>query len=219
MIKKLTTISALILIGTQLSAEGFNDNYLQVGYTSSNYKFVDEIMDIKGSLEIGNGFSIIGRYARETGDWYDPGEYETSTYTGIRVGIGKAFDLNDNTEITTSISYLDYDLKQTRKPDCCSTTFNTSGETDGYIASVGIRNMSKNDFETSLQINSWHGGKMKSKSNEFEFSVMKHLNDSLGIGFRALHHKAKPSVVYNSNRSISYKASWTEYGLFVRTSF
>ena len=120
-------ISAIILIGTQLSADGFNDNYLQVGYTSSNYKFVDEIMDIKGSFEIGNGFSIIGRYTRETGDWYDTGEYETSTYTGIKVGIGKAFDLNDNTDITTSISYLDYDLKQTRKPNCCSTTFNSSG--------------------------------------------------------------------------------------------
>ena len=68
--------------------------------------FVDEIMDIKGSVEIGNGFSIIGRYARETGDWYDPGEYETSTYTGIKVGIGKAFDLKDNTDITTSIFEL-----------------------------------------------------------------------------------------------------------------
>ena len=36
---------------------------------------------------------------------------ETSTYTGIKVGIGKAFNLNDNTDITSSISYLDYDLK------------------------------------------------------------------------------------------------------------
>ncbi|MDB4110916.1 hypothetical protein N9564_03715 [Amylibacter sp.] len=211
MIKKLTTISALILIGTQLSADGFNDNYLQVGYTSSNYKFVDEIMDIKGSFEIGNGFSIIGRYARETGDWYDPGEYETSTYTGIRVGIGKAFNLNDNTDITTSISYLDYDLKQTRKPNCCSTTFNSSGETDSYIASVGVRNMSVNNFETSLQINSFRGGKLKSKSNEVELSIMKHLNDRLGFGVRALHHDAAPAVSYNSD--------WTEYGLFVRTSF
>ena len=211
MIKKLTIISSLILIGTQLSADGFNDNYLQVGYTSSNYKFVDEIMDIKGSVEIGNGFSIIGRYTRETGDWYDPGEYETSTYTGIRVGIGKAFHLNDNTDITTSISYLDYDLKQTQKYNSSSTITNTSSKTDGYIASVGIRNMSANDFETSLQINSWFGGKLKSKSNEIEFSVIKHLNDRLGFGVRALHHDAAPAVSFNSD--------WTEYGLFVRTSF
>ena len=217
--KKLLVTAFIAITGTQLSADGFNDNYLQVGYTSSNYKFVDEIMDIKGSVEIGNGFSIIGRYTRETGDWYDPGVYETSTYTGIKVGIGKAFDLNDNTDITTSISYLDYDLKQTQKYNSSTTTTNTSSKTDGYIASVGIRNMSVNDFETSLQINSWFGGKLKSKSNEIEFSVIKHLNDRLGIGFRALHHKAKPSVVYNSDRSIRFKASWTEYGLFVRTSF
>ena len=219
MIKKLTIIFSLILIGTQLSADGFNDNYLQVGYTSSNYKFVDEIMDIKGSVEIGNGYSIIGRYTRETGDWYDPGEYETSTYTGIKVGIGKVFNFNDNTDITTSISHLDYDLKQTLLIINSNTLTSSSGKTDGYIASVGVRNMSTNDFETSLQVNSWHGGKLKSKSNEIEFSVIKHLNDRLGIGFRALHHKAKPSVVYNSDRSVRHKASWTEYGLFVRTSF
>ena len=209
--KKLLVTAFIAITGTQLSADGFNDNYLQVGYTSSNYKFVDEIMDIKGSVEIGNSFSIIGRYARETGEWSDPGEYETSTYTGIRVGIGKAFNLNDNTDITTSISYLDYDLKQTQKYNSSSTTTNTSSKTDSYIASVGIRNMSANDFETSLQINSWHGGKLKSKSNEVELSIMKHLNDRLGIGVRALHHDAAPAVSYNSD--------WTEYGLFVRTSF
>ena len=209
--KKLLVTAFIAITGTQLSADGFNDNYLQVGYTSSNYKFVDEIMDIKGSVEIGNSFSIIGRYARETGEWSDPGEYETSTYTGIRVGIGKAFNLNDNTDITTSISYLDYDLKQTQKYNSSSTTTNTSSKTDSYIASVGIRNMSANDFETSLQINSWFGGKLKSKSNEVELSIMKHLNDRLGFGVRALHHDAAPAVSYNSD--------WTEYGLFVRTSF
>ena len=71
--------------------------------------------------------------------------------------------------------------------------------------------MSANDFETSLQINSWFGGKLKSKSNEVELSIMKHLNDRLGFGVRALHHDAAPAVSYNSD--------WTEYGLFVRTSF
>lgn len=44
--KKLLVTAFIAITGTQLSADGFNDNYLQVGYTSSNYKFVDEIMDI-----------------------------------------------------------------------------------------------------------------------------------------------------------------------------
>ena len=212
MIKKLITISTLILIGTQLSADGFNDNYLQVGYTSSNFKFVDEIMDIKGSLEIGNGFSIIGRYGRETGEWSDPGEYETSTYSGYRVGIGKAYSLNVNTDITSSISYFDYTYKQTIKPNWSSTTTSRpTTKADSYIASVGVRNMSLNNFETNLQINAYRGGKLKSKSNEVELSVIKHVNDKLGFGLRALHHDAAPVVSYNSD--------FTEYGLFIRTSF
>ena len=212
MIKKLITISTLILIGTQLSADGFNDNYLQVGYTSSNFKFVDEIMDIKGSLEIGNGFSIIGRYGRETGEWSDPGEYETSTYSGSRVGIGKAYSFNGNTDITSSISYLDYTFKQTIKPNWRSTTTSRpTTKADSYIGSVGVRNMSPNNFETNLQINAFRGGKMKSKSNEVELSVIKHFNDKLGFGLRVLHHDAAPAV--------SYKSDFTEYGLFIRTSF
>ena len=212
MIKKLTTISTIILMGTQLSADGFNDNYLQVGYTSSNFKFVDEIMDIKGSVELGNGFSIIGRYGRETGEWSDPGEYETSTYSGYRIGIGKVYRLNGNTEITSSISYLDYTFKQTIKPNWRSTTTSRpTTKADSYIGSVGVRNMSPNNFETNLQINAFRGGKMKSKSNEVELSVIKHFNDKLGFGLRVLHHDAAPAA--------SYKSDFTEYGLFIRTSF
>ena len=212
MIKKLITISTLILIGTQLSADGFNDNYLQVGYTSSNFKFVDEIMDIKGSLEIGNGFSIIGRYGRETGEWSDHGEYETSTYSGYRVGIGKAYSFNGNTDITSSISYLDYTFKQTIKPNWRSTTTSRpTTKADSYIGSVGVRNMSPNNFETNLQINAFRGGKMKSKSNEVELSVIKHFNDKLGFGLRVLHHDSAPAA--------SYKSDFTEYGLFIRTGF
>ena len=137
--KKLLTmalISQTLLFSSNTSAEGFNDNFFQAGYSTSNYKFVDEIMDIKGSVEIGNNFSILGRYARETGDWSDPGEYETSTYTGTTIGIVRTFEGDTNTEITSSLSYLDYDLKQTRKADGSSTTTNSSSKTDSYIASI-----------------------------------------------------------------------------------
>jgi hypothetical protein len=60
-------------------------------------------------------------------------------------------------------------------------------------------------------MNAFRGGTLKSKSNEVELSVIKHFNDKLGIGLRALHHDAAPAVSYNSD--------FTEYGLFVRTSF
>ena len=59
--KKIITMALMtipMLFSSNILAEGFNDNYLQVGYSTSNYKFVDEIMDIEGSVEIGNNFSI-----------------------------------------------------------------------------------------------------------------------------------------------------------------
>ena len=207
----MTLISLPMLFSSNISAEGFNDNYFQVGYSTSNYKFVDEIMDLKGSVEIGNDFSILGRYARETGDWRDPGEYETSTYTGTTVGIGKTFELDTNTNITSSLSYLDYDLKQTRKADGSTITTNSSSKTDTYILSLGVRNLSDSGIQTNLKINIWRAGKLKSKSNEIELEVIKHFTETLAIGGRVLRHDAKPAS--------SYKSDWTETGIFVRRSF
>ena len=212
--KKILTMALMtipMLFSSNILAEGFNDNYLQVGYSTSNYKFVDEIMDIEGSVEIGNNFSILGRYARETGDWRDPLEYETSTYTGTTIGIGKTFELDTNTSVTSSLSYLDYDLKQTQKYDSSSTTNHTSSKTNTYIASVGVRNLSDSGIQTNLKLNIWRAGKLKSKSNEIELELMKHFSDTLAIGIRVLRHDAKPASSYNSD--------WTETGIYVRRSF
>jgi len=207
----MTLISLPMLFSLNISAEGFNDNYLQVGYSTNNFKFVDEIMELKGSIEIGNNFSILGRYARETGDWRDPGEYETSTYTRTRIGIGKTFEVDTNTDITSSLSFFDYDLKQTLKADSSTTTTNSSSKSDSYFASVGVRNLSDSGIQTNLKLNFWRGGKAKSKSNEIELEVMKHFTETLAIGGRVLRHDAKPAI--------SYKSDWTETGVFVRRSF
>ena len=207
----MTLISLPMLFSSNISAEGFNDNYFQVGYSTNNFKFVDEIMELKGSVEIGNDFSILGRYARETGDWRDPGEYETSTYTRTRIGIGKTFEIDTNTDITSSLSYLDYDIKKTRQANGSSTITNTSSKTDSYFASVGVRNLSDSGIQTNLKLNFWRAGKLKSKSNEIELEIIKHFTETLAIGGRVLRHDAKPAS--------SYKSDWTETGIFVRRSF
>ena len=207
----MTLISLPMLFSSNILAEGFNDNYFEVGYATNNFKFVDEIMELKGSIEIGNGFSILGRYARETGDWRDPGEYETSTYTRTRIGVGKTFEVNANTDITTSLSYIDYDMKQTRQADGSSTITNTSAKSDSYFASLGVRNLSDSGIQTNIKLNIPRGGKLKSKAYEIELEVMKHFSDTLAIGGRVLRHDAKPASSYNSD--------WTETGIFVRRSF
>ena len=58
--KKLLNVALIgltVLFSSNILAEGFNDNFLQVGYSTSNFKFIDEIIDIEGSVEIGNNFS------------------------------------------------------------------------------------------------------------------------------------------------------------------
>ena len=212
--KKLITITLIslpMLFSLNISAEGFNDNYFQAGYSTSNYKFVDKIMDIKGSVEIGNDFSILGRYARETGDWRDPGEYETSTYTSMIIGIGKSFEVGTNTSITSSLSYWDYDLKQTRQADGSSTITNSSSKTNTYIASLGVRNLSESGIESSFKFSRLGGGKAVSYANEVELEIMKHFNETIAIGGRVLRRDDKPASSYNSD--------WTETGIFVRRSF
>ena len=207
----MTLISLPMLFSSNILAEGFNDNYFEAGYATNNFKFVDEIMELKGSIEIGNGFSILGRYARETGDWRDPGEYETSTYTRTRIGVGKTFEVNANTDITSSLSYIDYDIKKTRQADGSSTITNTSAKSDSYFASLGVRNLSDSGIQTNIKLNIPRGGKLKSKAYEIELEVMKHFSDTLAIGGRVLRHDAKPASSYNSD--------WTETGIFVRRSF
>ena len=209
--KKLLLLFLIPFLSTPLLAEGFNDNYLQVGYSTSNYKFVDEIMDIKSSVEIGNDYSILGRYARETGDWRDPGEYETSTYTSTIIGIGKTFEVDANTSITSSLSYWDYDIKQTRQADGSSTITNTSSKTNTYIGSLGVRNLSESGIESSFKFSRIGGGKVTSYSNEFELEIMKHFNETLAIGGRVLRRDNPPSS--------SHESDFTETGIFVRRSF
>ena len=129
----------------------------------------------------------------------------------IREGIGKSFEVGTNTSITSSLSYWDYDLKQTRQADGSSTITNTSSKTDSYFASVGVRNLSDSGIQTNLKLNFWRGGKVKLKSNEIELEVMKHFTDTLAIGVSVMR--------YDARQGVPHLAKWTETGIFVRRSF
>ena len=102
-------------------------------------------------------------------------------------------------------------LLKTAKLNSSTTTTNTSSKSDYYTASVGVRNLSESGLETSLKFNIWRAGKLKSKSNEIELEVIKHINENFAIGGRVLRHDAKPAR--------DYKSDWTEYSIFVRRSF
>jgi len=85
----------IIFFSSNIFAEGFNDNYFQLGFESSDssvlekdlygqiasverqadgvtkLKIADKITDIRGSISLGQNVSLIGSYATETGKWTD----------------------------------------------------------------------------------------------------------------------------------------------------
>jgi hypothetical protein len=209
-VKKILLILSITFLSTQLFAEGFNDNYIQLGYSTNDYKFIDKITTISGSAEFGNNYSILGSYTYEEGDWNDPGEYEKLKVDLYSFGIGKAFELNSNTDITSSLMYVDYDTKQTCTKDSgvdCTSSYSDGGTSTSnyYTASIGIRNLSKSGLEMSFKYTIWRAGKLKPKSNETELALMKNLTENYAIGGSVLSHKKE--------------ADWTEYGIFVRRNF
>ena len=111
---KLKTLLQTLLVITSLStlADGFNDNYVQLDYTSNDYKHDDNTRILSGSKELDNGLLLLGSYSYMTADWNDPGEYEEKTVKTISVGIGKAINLTSKTDFTSSLIYSDYDSKQ-----------------------------------------------------------------------------------------------------------
>ena len=208
--KKLLLLFLIPFLSTPLLAEGFNDNYIQLGYSTNDYKFIDKITTISGSAEFGNNYSILGSYTYEEGDWNDPGEYEKLKVDLYSFGIGKAFELNSNTDITSSLMYVDYDTKQTCTKDSgvdCTSSYSDGGTSTSnyYTASIGIRNLSKSGLEMSFKYTIWRAGKLKPKSNETELALMKNLTENYAIGGSVLSHKKE--------------ADWTEYGIFVRRNF
>ena len=110
--KKLLLLFLIPFLSTPILAEGFNDNYLQLGYSTSDYKHTDKITNISGSAEFGNNYSIWGGYFYETGDWNDPQEYETLKYDKLLIGFGKSFPVSSSADITSSFSYDKWNSKK-----------------------------------------------------------------------------------------------------------
>ena len=204
----MTLISLPMLFSSNISAEGFNDNYFQVGYSTNTDKYIQTLTNIEGSLEVGSDFTIIGNYEYSEGDWKDPGEKESVKIDSYSFGVGKSFSLDSNTDITSSLLRINYSAKQQCNTDAgvdCNSTYSANPfKSNYYVATIGIRNLSESRLETSFNYSMWRGGKLKPISTEIELVIMKHINENFAIGGRVLSHK---------------KTDWTETGIFVRRSF
>ena len=205
--------SFFLLFSSSVLAEGFNDNYLQLSYSSNTDKFVQRMTNIEGSVDVGSDFTIIGNYEYSEGDWKDPGESESVKIDSYTFGVGKSFSVDSNTDITSSLLRVNYSALSKCTTDAgvdCTSSYSVNPyKSSYYVATLGVRNLSESGLEASLNYSMWRGGKLKPNAHHIELEVMKHINESFAIGGRyaVLNHK-------NNNY-----VDWTETGIFVRRSF
>ena len=240
--KKILLILSITFLSTQLFAEGFNDNYIQLGYSTSDYKHVDKITNIKGSAEFGNNYSIWGDYFYETGDWDDPGEYETLIYNKLLIGIGKSFPISDKTNITSSLILDRWNNKQTRQATGSSLITNSSFKLNVTEISLGIKNLIAPRTELSLK-NNWGTLKTTSSSSTryYYYSPkigIRHISESglessaeyfkvSKFGSNPIQSRLEIGLIKHINKNFAIggrflsvkQPDWTENGIFVRRSF
>ena len=227
-----------LIFSTNIFAEESSENYLQIGYTSSDYKHADKITNVSGSLEFGNNYSLWGSYFRETGDWNDPGEYETLTNKKMLIGFGKSFPINPSTDIVTSFIYDKWDYKRTRQATGSSVITNHPSDINVTQATIGIRHLTSSGIEISLE-NSW--GKLRSPTKyyyytpgiEFKFTAESELETSLKLsqvskfGSNEAQTRMELELIKPVSENLAIggrflsvvKPKWKEYGIFVRRSF
>ena len=238
----ITSISLAILFSSNILAEGFNDNYLQLGYSTSDYKHTDTLTKVSGSVEFGDDFYLNGEYSYEKGDWNDPGEKETSTVNRVNVEIGKSFELTKTTNFTSAFSYQDYENKQvctnTNGTDCTSSYSNGGTSTLKYSnISFGVKNLISQNTEIHLQ-NTWSRVKLISSDihyytpsikirnitetgidSSLKYSTYKTNNTrSSQLDIRLVKHMNETFAI-GANFISNKKPDWTETGVFVRRSF
>ena len=235
-------ISLTMLFSSNILAEGFNDNYLQLGYSTNDYKHTDTLTKISGSAEFGNDYLITGEYSYEKGDWNDPGEYETSKVKRVTIEVGKSFTIDDNTDFTSSFSYQDYENKQvctlTNGTDCTSSYSNGGTSTLKYSnISIGIKNLISINTEILFK-NTWSKVKLTSSDIHYYTPSIKLRNISesgIESSFKYSTNKANNTrssqlemeLIKHMNDNLAIgvnvishkKADWTETGIFVRRSF
>ena len=246
--KKLLLLFLISFLSTPLLAEGFNDNYIQLGYSTSDYKHTDKITNISGSAEFGNNYSISGSYSYETGDWNDPQEYETLTSKKTLIGIGKSFPLSPSTDITSSFSIEKWNNKHTtdftaKSVDFFGTTYTTTSSSSSYKidfshASIGIKSLTAAGFEISLK-NTWTRAKTTTTLNYYTPSIgVRNISDSglelsfkystiKGATFEDTLNKMEFELMKHINENFAIggrvvsqkKPDWTEKGIFVRRNF
>ena len=242
------SITLSLLFSSNVLSEGFNDNYLKFGSGVNGFSplhselrgelistsitpdalsnatkehYAEKVMDIKGSIDIGNNYSVIGSYAREEGNWTDgvghpnnwirDWKYRSSEFS---VGMGKNYDLHPQnfgnilltyTQLTTSLMYgkNTSTLKSVRRWFHPTDLWNNISQSKNLANfSLGVRTISNFDIEWAAKYNRVSGKNMK-VDHQIEVEATKNIANNFALGAAVTTHRYGDAKM----------------GLFVKASF
>ena len=172
--------------------------------TKKNY--AESVIDVEGSIDIGNNFSVIGSYEREKGDWTDgvghqsfwirDWKYRSSEFS---VGLGKNYDLHPQnfgnilltyTQLTSSLSFGKNTSKleglRTAVPADLWNNISKSKKLTNF--SVGVRTISNFDIEWAAKYNRVTGKNMPT-DHQIKVEASKYVEKNIALGAAFTTHK------------------------------
>ena len=149
-------ISISLTFSSNILAEGFNDNYLQIGLIQD--RPTHQTFNIKGSVDVEDNYSLIGAYSRKKG----------SSPSIFSIGVVKNFDLRAKNLGNLILKYTQF------------TTSLSAGNRNHSDVSIGLRAISNLDI--LLEAKYSRVGINGAKTNKYGLEASKDINKNLFFG-------------------------------------
>ena len=190
LLKNTIAISTLSLFSlTNASAETFNYNYAQAGYSFINDFDIDQGVKVSGSYDVAYNINVLGSYFVSTSsDSKIADDVKLDAYT---LGVGYHTDISDSTDLLAEIGLINTNT------DVKIGSVKTNIDNAGYTLSVGARHRLQNNLE--LQIRFDHRNTKKVIDNTFTLGGRYYFksNWSAGVDFNTGADDGSESITGN----------------------
>jgi len=178
-----------LLFSSNMLAEGFNDNYLQFGLIEG-----DGNVNLKGSVDVGDDFLLMGAYSQIKGVSGD----------NYSIGAGKNFDVYPKDFGNIILKYTQF------------TTSLSAGNKNQSDVSIGFRAISNFDIELGAKYS--RVGKQGHKTNKVALEASKYIRKNLSIGGMIISGSARVLSNASGSSALADKTD-TKFGIFVKRTF
>jgi len=174
----------LTLLGNVSNAENFNYDYVELRIGTTNSDANEKEIYGFASKSINNNFSIRGGFYYSYGDWTKNGKYREQDGKGFSLEGVFNKEISSNTDLVISTGYSLFSAKSicTSLSRVCSTSSNTSNETNIYTASIGF----KQQLSSSILMEAHYRGiefeEATTGVTQGNLILMKELSNTISIG-------------------------------------